>query len=354
MKKFLTTLATFSLFGATVVTVLLVTYIYYDPFKVIRKYKDYSYPYVTTNRDYISTEMFLDNYKKYRYDSFIFGSSRTIAFKTKSWIRYLPTGAEPFMFDASAETAYGIDIKLRLLDSMKVKLKNAILVFCRDATFKTTENSTELLYTKHPVLSGQSEFAFQSTFFKAYISSPFIEYFYDYKFTGKYKTYMTGYIENRKISYDTITNELNILDQEKEITETPHEYYAKRKKIFYPRFGEQIDSVERIKKPNLLLLMDIKRILEKNNTNYKVILSPLYEQIKFNPKDLELLESLFTGHIYDFSGKNKFTDNVTNYYESAHFRPIVGDSILSNIYEDKSASSKKAALLKSPISIKKL
>lgn len=340
MKKFLTSLVTFSLFGATVMIVLLVTYIYYDPFKVIWNYRDYSYPYATTDRDYISTETFLRNYKKYQYNSFIFGSSRTMAFKPNSWLHYLPTGSEPFVFDASAETAYGIDVKLRFLDSMHVKLENAMLIFCRDATFETTDNPTEHLYIKHPILSGQNEFSFQSTFFKAFISSPFIVYFYDYKLTGKFKPYMTGYLENRKISYDTITNELKIVDQEKEITETPHEYYAKRNKIFYTRVAERTDSLERIQNTHLLLLKDIKRILEKNNTNYKIILSPLYEQIKFNPKDLELLESVFPGHIYDFSGKNKFTDNVTNYYESAHFRPAVGDSIMSIIYGDKTASSK--------------
>jgi hypothetical protein len=340
MKKFLTTLGTFSLLGVTVMTVLLITYIYYDPFKVIRKYRDYSYPHVITNRDYISTEVFLRNNEKYHYNSFIFGSSRTMAFKTNSWLHYLPSGAVPFMFDASAETAYGIDIKLRFLDSMHVNLNNVILVFCRDVTFKTADNSTEHLYTKHPILSGQSEFAFQSTFFKAYMSSPFIGYFYDYTWTGKYKSYMTGYLENRKIRYDTVTNEMKILDQEKEITETPDAYYAKRSKIFYTRVRERTDSVERIQKPHLLLLMDIKRILEKNNTNYKIILSPLYEQVKFNPKDLEILESVFPGHVYDFSGKNTFTDKVTNYYESAHFRPVVGDSILSIIYKDKTINTK--------------
>jgi hypothetical protein len=333
MRKFLKTLGAFSLLGIIVTTILLASYIYYDPFKVIRKYNDYSYPHVITNRDYISTEMFLKNYNRYHYNSFVFGSSRTMAFKTKSWLRYLPPDSRPFMFDASAETAYGIDLKLRFLDSMHVSLNNALLIFCRDVTFKSVDNSTEHLYSKHPLLSGQNELAFQSTFFKAYLSTPFIGYFYDYQFTGKYRPFMTGYLENRKIKYDTITNEMMILDQEKEISEMPEEYYEKRKRIFYPRYGEHSDSIERIQQPHLLLLLDIKRILEKNKTNYKIVLSPLYEQIKFNPKDLAKLEEIFKGHVYDFTGSNYFTGNKTNYYESAHYRPVVGDSILHIIYE---------------------
>jgi hypothetical protein len=97
--------------------------------------------------------------------------------------------------------------------------------------------------------------------------------------------------------------------------------------------GEKTDSIQRINKKQIFMLKEVKHILEKNNTNYKVVLSPLYEQIKFNNSDLLLLENEFGNNLYDFSGKNSFTDVKTNYYETSHFRPNVGDSILKIIYK---------------------
>ena len=332
MKKFFKRLFIFSIAGLAILTVLLSTYIHYDPFRVIRKYRDYSYPFVITNRDYISMEMFLKNYNKYHYNSFIFGSSRTMAFEPDTWRKYLPPGAIPFMFDASAESIYGIDAKLKYFNSNHIRFKNALLVFDRDVTFKTTENSSEHLYINHPLLTGQSKLAYQATFFKAYLSMKFLTRFFDYTLTGKYKPDMKGFLENRKIKYDTITNQQKILDQEDEITKDPESYYKRRKDLFYFRAGERTDSVRRIQQAHLKLLQEIKEMLEKNHINYKIVLSPLYEQVKFNQHDLEMLYKLFPGHVYDFSGKNGFTDKITNYYETAHFRPVVGDSILKIIY----------------------
>jgi hypothetical protein len=133
---------------------------------------------------------------------------------------------------------------------------------------------------------------------------------------------MEGYIEGRKIVMDTVSNELTNLDQEAEITKTPVQYYERRATIFYERKGETTDSVR------------IKRLLEKNNTNYKVILSPLYEQIKFNNADFSILKTLFGANLFDFSGKNVFTESKFNYYEASHYRPHVGDSIMKIIYTE--------------------
>jgi len=333
IKRFLKTVVVFSASGIIVFIALLSSYIYYDPFKVIRKYHDYSYPHVITDRDYVSTEMFTKNYKKYHYDSFIFGSSRTTAFDPNTWRRYLAPNASPYMFDASSESLYGIDLKLKILSSMHIPLKNIILVLCRDQTFNKSDNSSEHLYIKHPLLTGQSWFAFELTFFKAYSNPKFLWHFYEYTLTGTYKASMKGYIENRRMRYDSITNQQRIMDQEEEISKNPDGYYEKRKNLFYTRIGERTDSIQRIQKEHIVLLTEIKNILEKNKANYKIVLSPLYEQVKFNKKDRDILEELFPGHVYDFSGKNEFTDNVRNYYETSHYRLQIGDSILKTIYK---------------------
>lgn len=75
-----------------------------DPFRVVRHYSNYSYPVATLNREFIATETYLKNYNKYHYNSFIFGSSRSNAFKPSTWKNYLQPNDSPFSFDASGET----------------------------------------------------------------------------------------------------------------------------------------------------------------------------------------------------------------------------------------------------------
>lgn len=333
MKQFIINLTCFALIGVSPILFVFSSYLYFDPFKVLRHYNDYSYPYVVANRDYISTIMFINNYEKNSYNSFIFGSSRTLALKPNSWSKYLSVNDKPFMFDASAESIYGIYTKLKYLDSINAEIKNVLILLCRDYSFRQTENHKGHLYVKHPATSGEDNLSFQFDFFKAFISLKFLFNFYSYKILGSYKPFMSGYIENRKIIIDTLTNELNIIDRENEITQNPTGYYAKRKELFYTRIGEKTDSISRINKKHKFMLKEVRRILEKNNANYKIVLSPLYEQVKFNPVDLLVLESEFGDNLCDFSGKNSFTDNKMNYYETSHFRPNVGDSIFKIIYK---------------------
>ena len=81
------------------------------------------------------------------------------------------------------------------------------------------------------------------------------------------------------------------------------------------------------------MLKEIKKIFEKHNTKYKVIISPLYNQTKLSIQDLATLKSIFQNDLYDYSGVNSFTQNIHNYYEKDHFRTLVGDSIFSIIYK---------------------
>lgn len=277
--------------------------------------------------------MFIKNHKKNRYNSFVFGSSRTLAFRPSSWQKYLNVSDKPFMFDASGESIYGIYTKIKYLDSINVEIKNVLIILCRDVSFYYSKNHSGHLFIKHPEVSGESPVYFHNEFFKAYINPKFLFNFICYKIIGEYKPFMSDYIDNRKITFDTITNEITIVDQENEISQNIEEYYLKRKKLFYKRNGEQTDTHQKINSSQLIMLNEIKSILEKNKTKYKVVISPLYEQKKLSNYDLYVLKELFGNNLYDFSGKNKFTESITNYYELSHYRPFVGDSILKILYE---------------------
>lgn len=333
MKLFLKKFLNFILIGGLPILFLLLLYVYNDPYKVLKSYGNYSYSPVVLNRDYVSTTVFLKNYKKHNYNSFILGSSRTMAYKPDSWLTHLSNKDIPYAFDAYGESIYGIYTKLKFLDSKNIKIKNALIILDRDASFYLSGNHTGHLGIKHPITSGESYLNFHLEFIKAYFNPKFLFSFYSYKILGAYKPFMAGYITSRIITYDINTNERKILDRETEILNNPKEYYLARSKLFYKREGEKNDTLQRINKEHKFMLMGIKNILDKNNTSYKVVISPLYEQIRFSYPDFYLLKNIFENNLYDFSGKNEFTDNKCNYYETSHYRPIVGDSILNLIYK---------------------
>ena len=124
MKPFLKKLLRFLTPILVLLTVFLLLYVYNDPFKVLKPYDDYSYSRVFTNRDFVSTAMFIKQYPKHKYNSFIFGSSRTMAYRPEVWGRYVDADSGIFVFDAAGESVYGIYHKLKYLDSEKIELKN--------------------------------------------------------------------------------------------------------------------------------------------------------------------------------------------------------------------------------------
>jgi hypothetical protein len=274
--------------------------------------------------------MFLKNFKKYNYNSFIFGSSRAMAYNPEFWKKYLNKEDSPFLFDAAGESIYGIYIKLKFLDSLNVRMDNIIIALCRDGMYENTENSSDHLYIKHPTTSGESKLKFHYVFLKTYFNTSFLLSYYPYILTGQFKPYMT-YLEKGKIKFNSITNGVTLDKFESELSLNRDQYYSKRKELFYIREGEQTDTIIEINEKNLFMLRKIKSILERNSTSYKVVLNPIYDETRFTSYDMNILKELFGNNLYDFTGKNFITENDTNWYEIYHFRPFIGDSIIKII-----------------------
>ncbi len=332
MKAFLKTLVLFCIPGILYLVIMTGVYCWSDPFQILYSYPNYSRSHIPTNWDYISTEMYLKNNERYHYNSFVFGSSRTMAFQPDSWKKYLGEQHQPYMFHASMETVYGIYKKLKFLDDRGAEIKNALIILCRDCSFSTDGNLTGHLYIKDPATSGESRLAFHREFLGAFFNPFFSASYFYFTLTKSYRKWMKGYVEEEVILFDTVTNQVNTQSLENRIRRDPVQYYLQRASLFYPRSSEKVDGVSRIRPHQRYMLREILRILEKHRTDYRIILSPLYEQVRFSPTDKAVLAKLFGSNLFDFSGKNRFTDAKTNYYEPSHYRTAVGDSILSLVY----------------------
>ncbi|WP_280670793.1 hypothetical protein [Dysgonomonas sp. PH5-37] len=121
---------------------------------------------------------------------------------------------------------------------------------------------------------------------------------------------------------------------EKRIRENPEKYYSND--IFQEPAQYSVLRQLIIDEKQKEMLAEIKRILDKYQTNYRIVVNPLFSQTKLNDKDVSYLEGVFgKENVFDFSGKNPITESKYNYYERNHFRPLVGDSIMNRIYSGK-------------------
>ena len=121
MKKFLINIIGFAIVPLLIVISWLFVYISIDPFKVIWHYDNFfdnnAEACVALNQDYVSTKTFDNNYKKYLYNSFIFGNSRSRFYKISDWKGHIGQKNSGFHFDASSEALYALHKKILYVDT---------------------------------------------------------------------------------------------------------------------------------------------------------------------------------------------------------------------------------------------
>jgi hypothetical protein len=324
------------LLALTPLLLTIAVYAICDPFEVLRNYyRYYTDPNIVYNRDYISTEIFLANYRKEHYDSFIFGNSRSLAFQCGEWRRYIKAKGV-FHFDASGESLYGIYKKIIFLDRQGVGLSNCLLVLDEDTIMKI-DNHSDHLGIKHPKVSQESVLSFQMEFLRAFMSPRFCYFigYLDYKVHNKVRPRFSKLFMQSRVQYDSITNDMFLAELEDEIQRTGSQYYENKKGIFYKRERkEKTYTAKCIKTIQKEYFAEIKKIFDKHGTNYRIVINPAYDQCYFNIIDLNYLKNMFGGnYVFDFSGVNEYTNSVFNYYDISHYRPVIGRKILETVYQ---------------------
>ncbi len=306
-------------------------YLIEDPFKVLYSYSVYyesgKPSYIPINRDWVSTKMFLLNYPIYKYNSIIFGNSRSIFYEVEDWKKYISSN-ECFHFDASGESIYGIYKKVLFLNSNEIKIKNAIIVLDYE-TLNVVTNSGGRIFLKHPAVSKDGYLMFQIESLKAFFSSDFLKGYLLFKLYGV----VSGSLDSRPFNYSSVSNEIRFSYYEDMIHRNMTSYYYPRKEMFKRKDTVQQYFPEVIKKQQKEMLEFIGNKLRNDGAVYKIIISPLYDQVGLNHMDLMALHSIFgKSNVFDFSGKNNITSDMHNYYDGSHYRPHVARLIMEKVY----------------------
>lgn len=311
--------------------ILLAVYFINDPFKVLYHYDSY-YPANGTQRiylnsDFVTVQNYLNKYKNQNYDSYIFGSSRGFRFITSDWQKHL-SQCSPYQFSSNSESLFGIERKINLIDSLHQPIKNALFIIDAGLYNRCID---EINISHHPILTNKY-YALQYNSLYNYANLNFLPSYLYLLFTGKIKKVNDDFC-NYPSCYNEITNDLTFPSFDSIINADTSLYYHSRSCEFILRTTIQQYSSQTIKVPQLQLLQHIKALLYKNHTSYKIVISPLYDQIKTNSEDYKILCDIFgKENIYDFSGINGITNDKHNYYEHVHYKVFVANAIMDSIY----------------------
>jgi hypothetical protein len=320
------------IFGSPVI-LLVISYFVFDPFHILRGYDFYGSNFKKTfNRNRMSTEMFLRNNPKYHFKSFILGSSRSSAFRTNAWSKYINDPA-PYHFDSFNDNISGMLGKLEYIEKQGNSIENALLVFDRDTFSEQFEESNSIVHYKDYRWTNENVFSYHLAFFKAFFQKQYFIYFLDLKINNTYRPAMDEFFKF-KYFYTAPFNDFTFPDNEAKIKKDSISYY--QQKEFKNRNPKPKNLDKSIKTQHIVDLIALKKLLDKNKTKYKVVFSPMFDQRYLDLQDKSLLIKLFgADNFYDYSGKNKYTNDISNYYEPSHFTPRVGEEIMSEIYSKK-------------------
>ena len=317
---------------------LLAVYFLNDPFMVLKHYDRYDNSPVMLNESYIGWQMYMNNRDSIAFDSFIMGNSCTMAYPCREWEKYLNGGRAIRLF-GNAEIIAAICKKLQALEENGAEIKNLLLILDKESLGKD-----QLLnghnYVLPPALSGISNFSFQEKFCQAFYFPNFLLPYLDYKIFHQYRPYMKGVINPYGVVRDPVTNDA-INPREEMIQREGEAYWESHKKEFQKtrdpnyRNGKYRKGEPFLWQAQIELLEEISQICRKHNTSVKIIISPDYSQISINPADVEILKRFFGDtNVFDFSGINEYTNDIHNYYERGHYRPILGTKLLKRIYQE--------------------
>lgn len=333
MKKFIISCILFSI----PLWIVLVPYIWMDPFKVLYHYDNY---YVCDGRDwtfdvnrgYVSTQMYIQNKDKYHYDSFIFGSSRSLTLSIDEWKKYIGDSAHCFHFDGYEESLYLVHQKITYIDGLS-PIQNAIV--CVDSFLLSQSRPREgVLWTPHPALNKGAWFDFHKMYLQAYFDKDFLFACWKLFVTGRGEQYMfdKDIIQKQSLvdNYNIVYNETGCKGMV--IERYPDEYYDENGIVFPQREEKQGKYPQIINEQQKAMLKDIKGIFAQNKTQYKILINPLYDQKKLADSDMAFLRNLFGDNLIDFSGKNEYTEDYHYFTDLHHFNLYVANEMLRIAY----------------------
>ena len=328
MKKFL--LLLFLILGCPIL-LLLGVFLYTDPYRTLHPFNPNNID--ITNREYLSTELFLQNKNIYPYNSFVFSSSRGCGINTYTWKMFLGnTKNQPFLFQAWAETITGVELKIQYLFENNIPIDNALILLDIPSSFAKEQLPTNAMSIKHPMISRQPKWIYNTILFYNYCQKPS-------QWINSIKS-----IGNRcPLPSDSVTNDWYNDNAVTYATLLPMDSLKGCSQMTRRTFFQDIKNknVDDIIMSSVLIddsfksrLCHIKQMFDEIGTDYHVIITPAYcyTSTYINDEDLLKLERIFgQDRVHDFT-RHYITLDYNYFSDPNHFGLRAGYIMLEEIY----------------------
>lgn len=311
---------------------LVILYIIKDPFMVLYHYDDYDHSHIMQNEGAIGWEKFIDARSQQHYDSFILGTSCTKAFSCHEWNKYIH--AHPFRLFSNAEGLGDMYLKLKAINAFKDAPVKHLLIVTERSFFEKTVAQSGIMHVMPPTLSGKSMLSYQTTYFQGFLSPSFLLPYANYMLTGRIGESGENVINAHIPVREKVTNDA-VLWQEQTIA-TDRENYWKQTSLLPMREKASMKTAPRaIGKQQIDILLSIRDFCRRHHTDIQWVIGPRYHQERLNPHDVSILQQIFGKEaVHDYSTSKRWED-YHYWYDSDHYRKLVGNDILHDIYAGK-------------------
>jgi hypothetical protein len=326
MNKFFKSLALFSLLPALLIALLAYFYSKKDLFMDFKVYKNYSWQYTFQSLGDLATKKLLHSPAKY--NSFILGSSRATSVYACYLQKKIPN-SQFFNYANFAETIGGMYARTRLLDSLGYSLDNVLIYIDTDNSFA---NAGRPKINDHYLINNESKGLYYYNHFRFLLSD-----------ADAFKILLGFHVPGEPDYHsDPVTNDsyhvcsdssINVFGDSVLNTYDRSLYDSLKKtgKVFYKRPAEQKFLADQIIPYDETVMLKMKELFHKHKTHYYIVITPLYDQMKFSPNDFKILKKIFGDHLYDFSGHNAFTNKEDNYPDGIHFHHHISKQMIDDI-----------------------
>lgn len=333
MKRFL-----INIICIVLIPVLLVLgiFVWTDPFKILHPFNIHDID--ATNREYLSTELFLMNKDSVSYDSFIFSSSRGGGLNTYTWKMFLPDGSQPFLFQAWSESLTGIELKMRYIDEQGIPMRNALILLDIPGSFSDEQLPKAALSMKHYLFTGTPKWIYVLRQFENFLGKP-SEWVksVEHKLSGYHEECVSNLITNdwdrtNSEHYDTVPTWDSLQNM------SAHTRQLLLDQVSYQTDTDIVECQPVITHEFEAQLRHIKALLDKHQTDYHIIVTPgyAYTNSYINSADLVFLESIFgADRVHDYSRRFGITKDYRYFQDPSHFGQRAGWVMLHEIYESK-------------------
>lgn len=298
---------------------LFVSFLIFDPFSILHRHL-VAFKSVTQEAYDITKMDACSKLNLKNYNSFVFGNSKCNGFKAASWKAKLSQGDSILNFSSPGENISHITNKIKFIQEQESDIDNVLIVL-DDNIFKNHKGK----YLKGPVYLHH----FISTDKTKWnnIDKGFGYFVNDFYFVKYFK---------KCLNINTASNNFILLGKEKNQRRYNHalEIISKTEKTSNAIFIDTIKQTNFVAhKKDSLKLINLKNTFEQEDTDFKIVIGPYYNNTHFSKNLKRLLNNIFgKENVYDFSKTNKFIDEPNYWIDNVHFTSEVGDQILDSIY----------------------